>query len=139
MNTPTMLAAEIPMMLLSEDKSLYKSTYNGKRYIHIRRYFETNGQLIPKKEGVALHVDEWLNFLCVMDEINAEKREKTWNLSPRAFAWRRTDSMIQFGVRAQIWEGQDNAADAPTVSLKTIDLHPREWQTLVVKARDLLH
>lgn len=41
---------------------VYPQEYKGRLYVHIRTYYEKNGEMIPGK-GTALNMEEWAEFV----------------------------------------------------------------------------
>ena len=65
------------IQLGANDKYISVSEWQGVTCIHIRTYFNSNGdaggggELIPTKKGVALTIDEWKALKAHMDHIDA--------------------------------------------------------------------
>jgi hypothetical protein len=120
--------------LLSNDKFVNATTFNDRRYVHIRRYFLLNGEFTPKKEGVALFSDEWATFRNIINDIETEKGGKTWCLSPRAYVWKKEDETVEFGLASRVWNEETQQYKPTGQPQKTVVLYPSEWQNLLSKA-----
>ena len=65
------------IQLGTSDKYISVSEWQGVTRIHIRNYFNSNGntggggELIPTKKGVALTIDEWKDLKVHIDHIDA--------------------------------------------------------------------
>ena len=65
------------IQLGANDKYITVSEWQGVTRIHIRNYFNSNGdaggggELIPTKKGVALTIDEWKDLKAHIDHIDA--------------------------------------------------------------------
>ena len=120
-------------LLLSADKLLSSGVHEGQRYIHVRRYFEKNGQRIKKKEGVALYPSEWKILVQTMPEIDQSKEERHWDLSERAYVWKKPDDSVQLALRTRVW----NSDGGEPLPEKTVTMRPAEWQALLSLAHQI--
>ena len=131
-----------PKLYLSDDKALYSNVFKDRRYIHIRRYFRRGeeGEFAPKKEGVALHTDEWAEFLHLSRAIDQTHSESTWDISSRVYVWKQVGGSVQFVQRTIEWK-KDEDDDTYQISgelKKSITLSPMEWRNLHSMARDVV-
>jgi hypothetical protein len=57
------------MIQIGKDIRIEANEYKGKFYIHIRRYYEKDGEWLPGAKGIALNESEWKEFLDKYQEI----------------------------------------------------------------------
>ena len=89
---------------LSGDKAVSVSDFNGHRYVHIRRFFEKDGQRFLKKEGGPLYSDESKEFQSTARGIGRTWGECRWDLDMRSYVQKNTDGSVVFGIRARVWD-----------------------------------
>ncbi|EEB06719.1 transcription coactivator PC4 [Schizosaccharomyces japonicus yFS275] len=54
----------------STKKRVTISQFKGKDYVHIREYYEKDGEFRPGAKGIALNIDEWKQFTTYVNEVN---------------------------------------------------------------------
>ena len=107
--------------LLSSDKVVSTSVHENQRYFHVQHIL---------KECVALTPAEWETFLHIMADIDRSKDQGRWDLSDRAFVWKKPDGSVHLGLWARVWNSN---GDAPLPE-KTVTLYPAEWYHLLSMA-----
>ncbi|EPX71442.1 transcription coactivator PC4 [Schizosaccharomyces octosporus yFS286] len=53
----------------SGKKRVTLSDFRGTTYVHIREYYEKDGEMLPGKKGIALNPNEWMQFKRMVGEV----------------------------------------------------------------------
>ncbi|WBW71793.1 transcription coactivator PC4 [Schizosaccharomyces osmophilus] len=53
----------------SGKKRVTLSEFRGTTYVHIREYYEKDGEMLPGKKGIALNPNEWMQFKRMVGEV----------------------------------------------------------------------
>jgi len=62
------------MINIGKDIKIHISDFKSKKYVHIRKWFEKDGELRPGK-GISMSVDEWDEFSNRFTEIQEYIKE----------------------------------------------------------------
>ncbi|CAB10003.1 putative RNA polymerase II transcriptional coactivator [Schizosaccharomyces pombe] len=54
----------------TEKKRITLSEFRGTRYVHIREYYEKDGDMLPGKKGIALNINEWKKLKQLIHEVD---------------------------------------------------------------------
>jgi len=57
------------MIQIGKDIRVEEKEFNGKSYIHIRRWYEKDGEMLPGAKGISLTEEEWSEFSSKFDDI----------------------------------------------------------------------
>ena len=60
------------MVMLNDTLKVEKTSYRGKEYVSIRKWYDDNGILKPGKNGINMLKEEWDLFVKRFDEIKKE-------------------------------------------------------------------
>jgi len=64
------------MIQIGKDIRIESSEFKGKEYVVIRRYYESDGEMKPGKQGINLKQEEWREICDRFEEIkNHVKKE----------------------------------------------------------------
>ena len=55
---------------VGKSRKLSVSLYKDTKFVNIREYYESGGEMKPGKKGIALTIDQWKKVLDVQEEIN---------------------------------------------------------------------
>ncbi|EPY53346.1 transcription coactivator PC4 [Schizosaccharomyces cryophilus OY26] len=55
----------------SGKKRVTLSEFRGTTYVHIREYYEKDGEMLPGKKGIALNPNEWMQFKRMVGEVTS--------------------------------------------------------------------
>lgn len=57
------------MIMLNDELKIEKSSFKGKNYISIRKWYDDNGVLKPGKNGINMTEEEWQIFVEKFEDI----------------------------------------------------------------------
>ena len=57
--------------LIGNKKKITFSDFRKRKYVDLRNYYESDGELKPTKKGISLSVDEFLELAKIFDEVKS--------------------------------------------------------------------
>ena len=67
------------MIQIGKDIRVEAKEYKGKFYVHLRRWYEKDGEWLPGAKGISLSMDEWKElvekFSGICEDVTKETKE----------------------------------------------------------------